>query len=65
MIHSSLMALERWFYEQIDQRRDVAAPASRIVRESESLAFAGLLMDVAKKAPSLFMHALNRSSLLG
>lgn len=60
MIHSALMALEKWFYEQIEQGRDieVEAAARRIVAESESVAFAGLMFDVGKRSPSLFAGAL-------
>lgn len=58
LLHSALMALERWFYEQIDAGRDVEAAAGRIVAESESVAFAGVLLDVGKKMPSLFAGAL-------
>ncbi|MHB1530427.1 MAG: hypothetical protein ACYCXT_13605 [Acidiferrobacteraceae bacterium] len=55
---SVLMALERWFYEQIDSGQDVETTARRIVAESESVAFAGVLFDVGKKLPSLFAGAL-------
>ena len=53
-----LMALERWLYEQIDRGEDVTPWIARILRESESLAFAGLLLDVGKYQPSLFVGAL-------
>jgi len=58
VLHSALMALERWFYEQIDAGRDVEAAARRVVAESESVAFAGVVFDVGKKMPSLFAGAL-------
>jgi hypothetical protein len=58
VLHLALMALERWFYEQMDAGRDVEAAARRIVAESESVAFAGVLFDVGKKMPSLFAGAL-------
>jgi hypothetical protein len=58
MLHSALMALERWFYEQIDAGRDVEAAAQRIVAQSESVALAGVLFDVGRKSPSLFVGAL-------
>jgi hypothetical protein len=57
-IHCSLMALERWLYELIDNGTDVEPFIKRIVNESESLAFAGLLFDVGKRLPSLFAGAL-------
>jgi hypothetical protein len=51
IVQSALMALERWFYEQIDHGRTVEHAVHRIVAESESLAFAGLLFDVGKNHP--------------
>jgi hypothetical protein len=58
IIHSVLMALEKWLYEEIDAGRDIDGPVRRLVAESESLAFAGLLFDVGKKAPQLFAGPL-------
>ena len=57
-MQSSLMALEQWLYEQIDQGVDIKPWVSRILRESKSLAFAGLLIEVGKKQPELFMSVL-------
>ena len=48
------MALERWLYELIDQGVTIDPWVSRIMRESESLAFASLLIEVGKRLPSLF-----------
>ena len=58
LIQSALMALEQWLYEQIGQGHDVTASVRRIVAESESLAFAGVLFDIGKKEPTLFTNAL-------
>jgi hypothetical protein len=58
IIHSVLMALEKWLYDEIDAGHDVDRPVRRIVAESESLAFAGLLFDAGKKAPQLFAGPL-------
>jgi hypothetical protein len=57
-IQSGLMALEQWLYEQIDNGIAVEPWIARIVAESESLAFAGLLLDVGKRAPELFFTVL-------
>ena len=57
-IQSGLMALEQWLYEQIDDGIAVEPWIARIVAESESLAFAGLLLDVGKRAPELFFTVL-------
>ena len=58
VIHCSLMALERWLYEQIDRGENVDHWLIRILSESESLAFAGLLFDIGKRLPTLFAGAL-------
>ena len=52
------MALEQWLYEHVDQGINTEPWISRIVAESESLAFAGLLLDVGKRAPELFLTVL-------
>jgi hypothetical protein len=57
-IHCALMALERWLYEQIDRGQNIEPWINRILRESESLAFAGLLFDVGKRDPTLFVGPL-------
>ena len=57
-IHSSLMALERWLYEQIERGENIDHWITRILAESESLAFAGLLFDVGKRHPPLFSALL-------
>ena len=58
MIHCVLMAVERWLYEEIDHGKYIDPWIDRILRESESLAFAGLLFDVGKYCPTLFAGVL-------
>ncbi|MEH2549987.1 hypothetical protein V1283_006632 [Bradyrhizobium sp. AZCC 2262] len=58
MIHCVLMAVERWLYERIERGDDVDPWINRILSESESLAFAGLLLDVGKYRPALFAGVL-------
>jgi hypothetical protein len=53
-----LMALERWFYEIIDRGEVIDTWVERVMRESESLAIASLLIEVGKRAPSLFAGVL-------
>ncbi|QEG38234.1 nucleoside/nucleotide kinase family protein [Roseimaritima ulvae] len=53
-----LMALEKWIYEQIDAEQDVDQILREIVGRSESVAFAGLLIDVGKRKPELFLTCL-------
>jgi hypothetical protein len=57
-LQSCLMALEQWLYEQIDNGIAVEPWIARIMAESESLAFAGVLLDVGKRAPELFCTVL-------
>ena len=52
------MALERWLYEQLDQGEDIKPWLHRIIAESRSQAFAGLLLDVGKRQPQLLVTAL-------
>jgi hypothetical protein len=58
VIHCSLMALEQWLYEQIDRAEKIDHWLARILSESESLAFAGLLFDIGKRLPTLFAGVL-------
>src|SRR5262249_26734737 len=58
LITCSLMALEFWLYEELEKGGDVSGPLTRILAESESLAFAGLLVDVGKRYPALFTGPL-------
>jgi hypothetical protein len=58
VIHCSLMALEQWLYEQIDRGENIDRWLARILSESESLAFAGLLFDIGKRLPTLFAGVL-------
>jgi len=58
MVHCVLMAVERWLYEEIDGGEDIDPSIDRILSESESLAFAGLLFDVGKYRPALFASVL-------
>jgi hypothetical protein len=58
LVESALMALERWFYESIDAGVAIGSWIERIMRGSESLAFASLLIEVGKRTPSLFNDVL-------
>ncbi len=55
---SSLMALEKWLYEQIDTGKDISQWAELILSQSKSTAFLGVLVAVGKKEPSLFCSTL-------
>lgn len=58
IITCSLMALEFWLYEEAEKGAEISGPLNRILAESESLAFAGLLVDVGKRFPALFAGPL-------
>ena len=58
-LQSSLMVLEQWLYEQIDSGATIDTWIRRILDESESLAFAGVLMEVGKRLPELFAGVLS------
>jgi len=54
----ALMALEKWLYEEIEQKRSVESTIELIIQEADSVAFAGLLIGVACREPSLFKKLL-------
>jgi hypothetical protein len=58
LITCALMAVERWLYEQLEMGKNVEPSLRRIIAESESVAFAGLLIDVGKRQPQLFTAVL-------
>jgi len=55
-VESALMALEKWLCEQIDQKKDISAEINRILQESKSAAFLGLLVAVGLYNLTLFTH---------
>ena len=58
LIPNTLMALEQWLYEQLDAGSDIGPWLARILAESKSVAFAGLLVEIGKKKPILFGEVL-------
>ena len=52
------MALEKWFYEEIEGGRTVNTAIETILQRSNSVAFAGLLSAVGRKESSLFQGPL-------
>ena len=55
---SALMALEKWFYEQIDSHRPLDDTLQQIFTGAQSVAFAGVLIEVGLYKPSLFATTL-------
>jgi hypothetical protein len=58
MIESALMALEKWLYEEIENKRDVTPWLQYILEHSQSAAFAGVLISVGLKYQGLFAGQL-------
>jgi len=53
-VTSALMALEKWFYDELDAGHDVSRWIELILRRSRSNAFAGVLSALGKREPKLF-----------
>ncbi len=54
----ALMALEAWLHETSEAGRQIESLLHRIIDESESVAFLGLLVSIGKWKPSLFEGVL-------
>ena len=59
ILRCALMALEKWMYDRIDAGEDIASAVTCIMTKSESLAFAGLLLTIAKRKPELLIGPLS------
>lgn len=57
-LYCALNALERWLTLEIDRRADVKPYLERILSEGSSLAFVGLLVNIAKYHPELLRDTL-------
>jgi len=57
-IECALMALEKWLYEEVEAGRRVSGPIATIFNQSESVAFAGVLIALGLKHPVLFTRDL-------
>ncbi|HEX8524204.1 MAG TPA: hypothetical protein VF669_18260 [Tepidisphaeraceae bacterium] len=57
-VTSALMALEKWFYDQLEGGNDISAAIDQIKHGSQSVAFAGLLSAVGRYRPELFKGPL-------
>jgi hypothetical protein len=59
VIPCALMALEKWLYEQLEQGADIEHWLKRILTESESVAFAAVLLELGKRHPVLLAAVLS------
>jgi hypothetical protein len=57
-VSCALMALERWLYEQMGAGQSIEPVIHHILANTRSLAFAGLLLRVGRKQPSLLSECL-------
>lgn len=55
---SALMALEKWFYGQLDQKQEIENIVIDILNRTRSLALAGLLIGVGRRESKLFLGPL-------
>ncbi len=62
-IECALMALEKWFYDEIENERSIAQSVQYILDHSTSAAFAGVLVSVGLRYQALF--AMELQPLLG
>jgi hypothetical protein len=62
-VECALMALEKWFYDEIENERSIAQSVQYILDHSTSAAFAGVLVSVGLRYQALF--AMELQPLLG
>lgn len=54
----ALLSLEKWFYLQLEAKQSIDGYLTTIITESRSIALAGVLVEVGKKHPDLFLGPL-------
>ncbi|MBU1057576.1 MAG: hypothetical protein KJ804_04565 [Proteobacteria bacterium] len=57
-LHCALAALEKWIYTKIDKKEDVESVIRTLLQDSNSVAIIGMLLDVGKYKPDLFIGIL-------
>lgn len=57
-LYSALAALERWLCDLIDEGEDVTTEIQTILRQTDSVAVLGVLINVGKHAPQIFKGPL-------
>lgn len=58
LLVSSLVSLEKWFEEQLEQDIDITGSVCQLLASSRSLAFVGVLISLGKNNPNLFKGVL-------
>jgi hypothetical protein len=57
-VECALMAMEKWFYDEIEKGKSITQSVQYIFDHGESAAFAGLLVSVGLRYPALFTREL-------
>jgi len=57
-VSCALLSLEKWFYLQLEAKQSIESYLTTIITESRSIALAGMLVEVGKKNPDLFLGPL-------
>lgn len=58
VVTCALMALEKWFDEQMEAKRPLTDAVDLFYKQGRSLAFAGVLVSIGKRHPDLFVQEL-------
>jgi len=58
VVTCALMALEKWFEDQLAAKQSIKEPVEVLYRDARSLAFAGLLISLGKRHPEVFIDDL-------
>jgi hypothetical protein len=57
-IETALMALEQYFYQELDAGGEIAPRVTAVLAQARSAAFLRVLIDVGKRNPALFLGPL-------
>ena len=57
-VSCALLSLEKWFYLQLEAGRSIDDYLRTIIEQSRSIALAGVLVEIGKKSPDLFLGPL-------
>ena len=58
VVTCALMALEKWFDEQMEAKKPITDAVNLLYKQGRSLAFAGVLVSIGKRHPQLFIQEL-------
>jgi hypothetical protein len=58
VVTCALMALEKWFDEQVEANKPITDAVGMLYKQGRLLAFAGVLVSIGKRHPDLFIQIL-------